>query len=180
MIVTQSFISKKYGNAFLNVFIDQISPQTMQQVCVLGDFLMRNHLLISFLQWPILSGQVKLKAMNDLIHTYSLGRPFEKLVALLADQKRLYLIGNVLIQTCALYAERKNILNFTIESSHDLSVDERLVIVEFLANITGASIIYDYKVDKNLIAGIRLQSNTHLWQYSIRTQLDAMKLPLIR
>lgn len=180
MIVTQSVIAKKYANAFLNVFIDQLSSQTMQQVCLLGDFLVRNHLLLSFLQWPVLSGEVKIKALQDLVHQFSLGKPFERLIILLADQKRLYLIADVLKHICSLHAERRNILHFTIESSHDLTTDECLVIAQFLANITGASIIYDYKVDKNLIAGIRLQSNTHLWQYSIRTQLDTMKLPLIR
>ncbi|MDR3551351.1 MAG: ATP synthase F1 subunit delta [Candidatus Babeliales bacterium] len=180
MIVDQSVITKKYANAFLNVFIDQISSQTMQQVCLLGDFLVSNHLLLSFLQWPVLSSEVKIKALKELMHKFSLGSPFERLIILLADQKRSYLIGDVLKHICALYAERKNILNFTIESSHDLTADECLVIAQFLANITGASIIYDYKVNKNLIAGIRLQSDTYLWQYSIRTQLDTMKLPLIR
>ena len=180
MIGAQSVIAKKYANAFLNVFIDQLSPQTMRHVCSLGDFLSRNHLLIYFLRWPVLAKEVKIKALDDMLHQFSLGQPFGKLISLLADNKKMHLIGDILKHICTLYDVRKKRIHFTIASSHDLTTHECSVIVEFLANITGASIIYDYKVDKNLIAGIRLQSNTYLWQYSIGQHLDMMKLPLIR
>jgi len=173
-------VSAKYATAFLNVFINELSPEVIERVRLLGNLLSKNKELTFFLGWPVVNAEVKVKALHGLIKDFSLGQPFFKLIALLGEKERFFLIGEVLKQVCRLYAIQKNIAHFTIASSHELTVSDCTNIQQFLAKMTGASIIYDYKVDKNLIAGIRLQSKTYLWQHSIRKQLDDMKLSLIR
>jgi len=173
-------LAKKYATAFLNVFERDVSLQDISHVCAAGDFLTRNRTLLYFLAWPALSVDVKIKALQDVLEKFRLAYSFEKLVALLAADRRLHIIDAVFSHICLLYMTRKKIANVAITSSHQLSPADIETIEQFLVNITGLSIIYDYKIDKNLIAGIRLQSGTFLWQYSVRKQLDQMKLQLIR
>ena len=80
------------------------------------------------------------------------------------------------VQTCALPISRNKIARVKISSSHDITQQDLDAIERFLVNQTGLSIIYTYAIDKKLIAGIRLQSNTLLWECSINKQLTQIKL----
>lgn len=176
----QTILAKKYADAFLNVFIDKLSYEDMSKISAASDFLVAHHALLSFLTWPVIKTEVKVRSLHELLQKFSLDHPFDKLVALLASSKRLHLINAVLKQIYAIYMKRKNMVHVSITSSHQLHESDLATIKQFLVNIAGTSIIYDYTVDKKLIAGIRLQSDVFLWEYSIRKQLAQMKLPIVR
>ncbi|MCX5922718.1 MAG: ATP synthase F1 subunit delta [Candidatus Dependentiae bacterium] len=173
-------VSKRYATAFLNVFGDSISYADMQNVCAASEFFYQHKNLLFFLTWPVIDTGLKVRALNEALQKFSLGKPFDRLIDLLATHKRTYLIHATLKALCALYKQRNRIMDVAITSSNTLREQDLKALQEFLVNITGQSIIYTYKIDKNLIAGIRLQSDTVLWEYSIRKHLAHMKLPLIR
>lgn len=179
MIGFESDIAKKYAQAFLNVFGPQLSREDFDNVCAAALFFKQNQELLFFLSWPIIEKNTKIKALNQALEAFKLHAPFNKLIDLLASQKRTYLIMLVLDKLCILFKERNNIMTFTISSSHQLDTRELEILKRFLANLTGQDIIYDYMVDKDLIAGIRMRSDTLLWEYSISKQLARMKLLII-
>ena len=68
-------------------------------------------------------------------------------------------------------------MEFSVLSAHDLDKKELTTIQHFLEEKTKKTIIYNHKINKDLIAGIRLLSNTLLWEHSIAQQLrDAEQL----
>jgi|ERR1700722_8009193 len=177
MIVPQSVVAKKYALAFLNVFDDQVSYEDFEQFCIAADFFDRNKQLLFFLSWPMIDTELKVKALKDALKIFKLNKPYyHKLLDLLAAQKRTFLIMEVLKQLCAQYKIRHNIMKFSIQSSHELEKEDLHILSQFLVNLTAKDIIYDYAIEKNLIAGIRLQSNTLLWECSINKQLAHIKL----
>jgi len=64
------------------------------------------------------------------------------LVKVLAQQKRLFLIDEILKDIRLLYKERKNIMTFKITSSHQIDEQDLEIIENFLENKTGKKIIY--------------------------------------
>lgn len=173
-------IAKKYAQAFLNVYADQMTYDDFFNVCSAAEFFSENKKLLFFLSWPVVATTTKEEALYKILAQCKLSGPFKKLVAILVLHKRTFLIKDVLKQLCILYKKSNNIAAFTISSSHRLHDEEIKMLQEFLANITKHAIIYTYSIDKDLIAGIRLQSETFLWEHSIRKQLASIQLPLIR
>jgi len=176
-----STVAKKYATAFLNLFIDEFSCEDIHRVCQAGKTFKRNHTLLFFLGCPMIAADVKKQALDEMLEIYSLGRPsFEKLVTLLIQDNRTYIVGHVLSEICSIYAKRKKLAYVSITSAHELTQQDLAIVERFLANLTEVSIIYDYKIDKSLIAGIRVQSDTFLWQYSVSNRLEQIELSLTR
>jgi F0F1-type ATP synthase delta subunit len=78
-----------------------------------------------------------------------------------------------------LFKERAGIHDFVIKSAVALSQQEKDQIEKFLARKTGQDNIYTYHVDTRLIAGVRLRSQTLLWEHSIAQQLRQLELSLV-
>jgi F-type H+-transporting ATPase subunit delta len=173
-------LAAKYATAFLNVFNDKLSSEDFAKIYAASDFFGRHHNLLFFLTWPSISQDVKIKALYQAFHFFKLDGPYTKLIDMLAHDKRADLIDLVLSEICTQYKKRHGILNFVISSSHQLNEQEIQVLQNFLARSTRRDIIYDYSIDKNLIAGVRMQSDTLLWEHSIRKHLDQIRVAVIR
>jgi ATP synthase F1 delta subunit len=177
MIVAQAVVAKKYAQAFLNVFDKQITYEDFTHFCLAADFFTQNKQLLFFLSWPIINTQLKVKALKEALKVFRLNKQcFGTLIDLLATHKRTFLIMEVLKQLCVQYKVRHNIMKFSIRSSHELEKEDLDILSQFLVNLTAKDIIYDYAIEKKLIAGIRLQSSTYLWECSINKQLMQIKL----
>jgi len=171
----KALLAKKYAAAFLNVFIDEVPLEHFKQVCALATFLHDHRHFLFFLTVPALDDAVKQQAILNIVASFKLGEPFRKLVMVLAADKRLFLLHRVFSALCSLYKKRKGIEVFTIATSHTLEEEERAYVVKFLATITGKTVMCKDVIDASLIAGIRLQSDAYLWEYSVRKQLEVAK-----
>jgi F-type H+-transporting ATPase subunit delta len=171
----QIVIARRYAHAFLNVFIESLSNNDLTNIEQAIDFFTKHKQLIALLKVPHIDTQQKSDALEYiLLKIYHLPESFKKLVSLLVSQKRAYYILEVLIQLNEYYQIYKNIEYFQIKSSHQLEQKELELLEQFLKEQTEAIIIYKYEIDPDLIAGIRMQSNTLLWEYSIQKQLNAL------
>lgn len=165
-------LARKYATAFLNVFIDTISIQDYCALEALKTFLTEHADLIAILKLNVISREKKIQYIEMLFEQSGLpASSYKKLVALLADDQRLYLIVDVVKQIELLYRMRRNIEEFAIHSSHKLAKEQLEQIKNFLSQKINKHIIYKYQYNKRLIAGIRLQSDVLLWEYSIARQL---------
>jgi F-type H+-transporting ATPase subunit delta len=180
MNYTESVLAQRYAQAYLNLYIDSISYKDFRAIRDAGLFFAKNRHLLFFLNWPAIKKVTKITALQQALEYCQVPSSINHLVVLLAAHKRMFLITKILEYICALYEKKHAIAQVTISSSHPMTDQQLKVMQQFLAHKTGLSIIYDYKIDKKLIAGIRMQSNTFLWEHSINQQLENIKLPLIR
>lgn len=176
MNVGEKIIAQRYARAFLTVFGNQISYDDFIKTCSLGGYLAGNRTLTFYLTIPTLSAKIKKEGLFKIIHQYKLGAPFEKLVILLIKDKRSFLLGAVLFEVCRLYEKFNRIMTFDITSSHKLDQEVVDVLVQFLQHKTDSTIVHSTHVDPSLIAGIRMQSETLLWEHSIKQQLRNVRL----
>ena len=105
-------------------------------------------------------------------HAYIEG--IDKLIDLLITDKRLMLMADILYEISHLYMQQHAIIDWTISSSDELSPEEKKSLEQFLVQKTAMQIVPTYIIDQTLIAGIRLQSDTFLWEYSVKSQLNAL------
>jgi ATP synthase F1 delta subunit len=177
MIGSEAVLAKKYAQAFFNVYGSQLTEDDFHNACAAGAFFEQHQKALFFLKQPVIETSIKVNTIKHALSVFHLKNQFDKLIALLATHKRLFLIMLVLEKLCELYKKYNNIMTFTISSSHKLEAAQLDILKQFLVNITGQTIVYEYMVDKKLIAGIRMESPTLLWEHSISKQLASIKLP---
>lgn len=171
-------ISRKYAQAVMNVFGQSISREDIAHVQDIIIFLEQRKKALFFLRLSRIDLAVKERTLDKLFENLSHKQPFIALVHLLLQENRGHLIYSALRELVILYYEAHKIMVCEIKTSHAISVEALEKVQQFLARQTGNDIIYTYTRDASLIAGIRAQSKTILWEHSIRKQLREIALHL--
>jgi F0F1-type ATP synthase delta subunit len=169
-------LSRKYAQAVLNVFGQSISRDDIMQVQHIIIFLEQHKKALFFLRLSHIDITVKEHALDKLFQDLSNKKPFMALVKLLLEENRGHMIYSALSELVTLYYQAHKIMPCTITTSHSISAESLDKVQQFLARQTGNDIIYTYARDTSLIAGIRAQSKTVLWEHSIRKQLRELAL----
>lgn len=179
-IAQESKVAKKYALAYMNVFGDLMTEQDYEAVKRAARSLKKNKRLIFFWRLTVIDPVIKALSVEQIGKKYLLSPSIKKLCYLLIERSQLFLIPELFAIIEALYCQRHSIENFVITSACDLAEDEKSTIVHYLATSTQKNIAYSCAVNKNLIAGFRMQSNFFLWEYSIRKNLHLLQLSLIK
>ena len=166
--------SRKYAQAFLNLFIDSITPEIYSQLVALQEYLRRHRNALIVFSLPHIPIEPKLKLLDELGIPLTPYAPLKKLFEILIKHDRAQLAPEVLNLICEYYRKRKNIISFEIQSSHELNEESVATIKKFLAHSTGKTIMGVQHVNTDLIAGLRMKSDTLLWEYSIRKQMNEL------
>jgi ATP synthase F1 delta subunit len=170
MNIEYLILSRKYAVAFLNLFINEITLEDYHALVKLLLFLKNKPELNLMFKLPRVE-KAKREAIDCMMKEFQLPLPFKKLMDLLLDDQRLFLLLDVLRYIKQLYTEREGIMEFEIRSSHDLNHEQLEIIKYFLSSMTGKHIVYKHSIDRELIAGIRLQSDILLWERSVAQKL---------
>lgn len=178
MINNQLIIAQRYAHAFLNVF--SLSSLDLKKLTSAIEFLKQHPEIATFLKIPLLAPEIKLEALKEsVVKSFELPASFDALIDLLVQKKRSELLLQVLEEIKNDYQAQHAIQQFSISSSSELSAEQKNILENYLTDVTGATIITDYDIDRKLIAGIRMQSDQLQWEYSIAEQLKKIRASLI-
>ncbi len=170
----QRVLAKKYAHAFLNVLDHTLTLEVMAQIEHFVAFIEQRKTALFYLQLALVGDAIKKESLLKVLQQFKLESLGEKLIELLLSHKRLFLIPEVFNFIVQLAHEQRNMLSFKAESSHELAPKQINELKKFLASQTGKNITLSARIDKTLIAGIRLISPTFEWEHSIRKQLRAL------
>lgn len=168
-------LAKKYATAFLNLYSDTISLDTYHTLKTVADYFKKNYNFFFLLNTPTVSPTTKRTTMIALLKQLHIPDSFLVLIDLVLKHQRLFLLPGIFEQIVRIYEQRKKILPFTFFSSNNLDNNQIEAIKKFLTQKTNFHIIYKTKLNKKLIAGMRLQSDVFLWEYSVAKQLRALR-----
>jgi F0F1-type ATP synthase delta subunit len=172
----ENVIAKKYAIAFLNLFGNYCSIEEMEKILILKDFFKKNNYFYVSLRISNIPIKKKEDVLNQIIKTYKINCPLQKLTNLLLKQKRIAILDTVLSCMWNEYKKIHNIKDFTISSSQHLSKENKRVAIElitnkFLKSIKKNHLITHFTINPSLIVGLRIESPTLLWERSIRKEL---------
>ncbi len=163
-------LSRKYAQAYLNVAHD-LTYDAVLHIVEMGKFLKAQRQALFLLSVPSISDEVKKAGLAAIMERVKAPASFMPLISLLLVTHRLYLLAEVCFTIDSLYREMHHIHTVIIASSSPLASDQKEAIEHFLAARVKGTILYTYRQDPALIAGIRIQSDTLLWEYSINQHL---------
>jgi len=174
MKIAYEQIARKYARAFLRVNHQRMNPDVVAaMVAFVADC--RDQRQQFFYVWL---SSMSIFAKKEIIRTWArrhnLNDLLDSLIKLLAEQGRLLLFIDVIEQIIIVHNEKQGIVEVRCFTAQPLLQEQLTNIRDFLNRLTGKTIVLVPVIDSSLIAGIRLQSETFLWEYSVAQQLQAM------
>lgn len=171
-----NILVSKYAQALLNTLKKTLSYDNARSCLSLAQTLKKDTQILFFLPLGIIDIATKKKVLTKLIAQHNALQELQNLFLLMIQHQRAKLIPHVLIYLFKNYLKMNNIEPMTISSSHKLTDNELQIVLKKLEQLTQKNILPTAQhIDKNLIAGIRAQSNETLWEKSIAQQIRALE-----
>lgn len=175
MTLAQKALARLYAQAFEQVFTTQLSDAVVQQLWQAVKVLTAQSSVSFYLGLTVISDVEKEKALATFFTGYGCAALLAPLLKLLAEHKRLFLIGEVVEQIIAVYQERHGIVEAQLKTAQPLSAEQQRFIEQYLCTSTAKKVRLTQEIDQTLIAGIRVESAQWLWEYSVAQQLRAIR-----
>jgi ATP synthase F1 delta subunit len=164
----------------LNLFFDEISGDCIKKLEKLETFLKQNKLFFVYLRIPSIPFQVKQEALNKFSNFYDFCEPCRRLMFVLLKQGRIDFLDEIVSKILILYRIRKKIQLFKISTSHPLEEKEKERVIRFVKGLASGEVVCKFLVDAKIIAGMRIQSETFLWERSVAKQLRDVKRSIFK
>lgn len=164
-------VARKYAAAFLSVAHQTFTYDDFMIIDARKELLLSSRAILFYMTLPVIKAPVIEKVMDLLFEGCATAPLLKKITLLLLKHHRIIILPEVLHQIGDLYKKEKGMAQFSITSAHPLDTALQQKLLAYLERETGQKIIPDFGVDRSLIAGVRMQSDTVLWEHSIRKQL---------
>lgn len=174
MRYSQSLVAKQYATAYIAEFFDTLHMRDIDAMKMAVSFCRKYSTFMSLVSVLTVKEATHHSIMDEMVEHFSLPESLKKLIDLMTRHKRLSLFAAVLRDICCLYFDKNNMLEVTITTATDLDPSQQAKLENFFMKLSGKKIISNVVIDEELIAGLRMQSDLFLWQYSIASRIRAL------
>ena len=171
-------VSNKYAKAFFNLYGAALDDQDFWAIKDAMLFLSHSKGALIYFDWSASSDRQKL--IDVFLKRFKLKSDFSKMLLVLQKQKKVFLFPCVLHCIIDLYLVSNNKLFFELQSYPLLSSGQVLDTVAFLKKTTSKDILYSSCEDKDLIAGLKMQSSQLLYEDTVKCRLQKVCKKLVR
>ncbi len=178
--IEEDIIAKKYALAFLNVYGDEYTKESLEKFAGLEEFIQENQHLYVSLRIPNIPLSTKKMVLDKLAESYSLGESMKTLMHRLLDDGRIEILDKILRHIGWVYKRKYNIERFDVATSHTITKAQKEKIIAFIKSRSDAQLLTRFVVDPSLIVGVRIESNTFLWERSVKYRLRSVGDELLR
>ncbi len=159
-------LARIYAKAVYNL-LEELSEAQYKKLLILANELDKQRSVLLFAQVV----QAETTVLETFFSNAGYGTLFVPLITLLTAQRRIILLPLILRAVYKLYLVDKGIMHFTIESPVALTKKEQEGFVSFLQKKTGKEIRYTLKSNPDLLAGVKMYSDTLGYEHSIQQKL---------
>lgn len=160
-----------YAKAFLNIYDADLTRESINAIEEAAHFLHEHRRALFLLKVPIMDEVVKKRGMKELSDRFALPQSVERLFALLLEHSRASLLADVFLAIVYYYNKRHHHEKVVISSSAKLTDKQKKQIIAFADKRFSGTKNYVFKLDASLIAGIKIMSDTVMWESSIDNYL---------
>ena len=125
----------------------------------------------NFIQNPTQSIETQLNFIDLLSKKLDFRKNLKNFFLLLVEKRRMYFVKKISESFLKLCSKKRGEIKASLISSKELSQMELNEINKDLSQSMGSKIIFDYKVEKELIGGLKLQIGSFMIDTSIRNKL---------
>lgn len=175
MITKLDKVASKYANAYVNIYIDNLTEEACDNFLKMADFLRANKRFSAYLSIPHLSFEEKQKFIDKLVEVFKLTKNQHTLINLLLINKKFEILGLVIQKIVDLFHQNKGIVKLQVYTSHDVNENQKKQIFDFIKNKLKMNALVDFYTTKKLICGIKIKGKTFVWEKSVIKYLNEIK-----
>ncbi len=125
----------------------------------------------NFFQNPTYNIENQNNVINLLSNKLKFSKNLKNFFYLLVKKRRIFFVDKIFHSFIKLCSEKRGEVKASLISSKDLSKTELDKIIDDFSKIMGSKLKIDYKVDKNLIGGLKLQLGSYMIDTTIKNKL---------
>jgi len=127
---------------------------------------------------PVFTSEEQSRAVGALLDKAGIGGLAAKFLKLVAQNRRLFAIGDITRGYKAMVAKHKGEVTAQVTVAEKLS-DARLAeIKSALKSVTGKDVLVDVQIDPAIIGGLIVKVGSRMVDSSLRTKLNAIKFAM--
>jgi F-type H+-transporting ATPase subunit delta len=134
-----------------------------------------NNELHYFIHNPSQSINNQNNVLNLLSEKLNYSKSLRNFLLLLVEKRRIFFVLKIIDNFLKLCSKKRGEVKASLISSKELSDTELEKISRELSSSMGSTIKFDYKVDKNLIGGLKLQLGSFMIDTSIKNRLKKIE-----
>jgi F-type H+-transporting ATPase subunit delta len=127
--------------------------------------------LKNFIKNPTQSQSTQLEILNKISMQMKLSKVIQNFLGVLVTKRRIFYIKKIFLNFLSLASKQRGELKASLVSSKNLTSEELENLSKDLSKTMGAPIAFDYKVDENLIGGLKMQIGSLMIDTSIKNKL---------
>lgn len=178
MNIQYSLLIDKYAQSFLGAFGSRLQAEDQTVLQTLVNIFKNNAPLLFFFKLPASFHAEQHVFLEKLREKNAMNDTLMQLAELLMKDQRLFLLPSIAKKINALMQEKKQVVQGTIESSHELSENQKQALTDFVEKSLHKKVKITFVINPRLIAGIRIQADYKQWEYSIAQQLTTIERSL--
>jgi len=109
--------------------------------------------------------------INKISNIMNFSKIFKDFLSVIVLKRRIFYLHKIILSFLKLSSEKRGEVSAKLISSKALSAEELKKISSELSNIINTEINFDYRVDKNLIGGFKMQIGSLMVDTSIKNKL---------
>ncbi len=133
----------------------------------------------NFLQDPTKSIEIQKNAINLLSEKLVLSKILNNFLLLLVEKRRIFFVKKIIDSFLSFCSKKRGEIKASLISSKELSQNELNEISNDLSKSIGLKIKFDYKVDKSLIGGLKLQLGSFMIDTSLKNKLKKLEQTMV-
>ena len=135
--------------------------------------------LKNFIQNPTQTIETQNNVINLLSEKLSFSKNLKNFFLLLIKKRRFFFVKKITDNFLRLCSKKRGEIKASIISSKELSTDELANISKDLSSSIGSTIKFEYKVDQDLIGGLKLQMGSFMIDTSLKNKLKKYEQKLL-
>ena len=120
------------------------------------------------------------KLVNLISDKFNFSENLKKFLLLLIEKRRIFFVNKIIESFLRLCSQKRGEIKASLISSKELSQTELNDISTDLSKSMGPTLKFDYKVDKELIGGLKLQLGSIMIDTSIRNKLKKYEQAMLK
>ena len=164
--------SERYSRALFEVAQEASELEKIENDIKNFASLLSNSLEIkNFIHNPTQSKENQSEALKLLAEKLNFSKNLKNFMFLLIEKRRIFFVEKIIDSFLKLCVQKRGEVKAYLISSKELSQSQLDEIRNDLSNYMGSTINFDYKVDKTLIGGLKLQVGSLMVDTSIKNKL---------
>ena len=172
--------SERYSRALFEVSNESNElDKTESDIKIFKSLINSSSEIQNFVKDPTQSIEQQKKAISVLSENLTFSKNLQNFFLLLIEKRRIFFVTKIFESFLKLCSKKRGEFKASLISSKELSQTELEQMSKDLSQSMGATLKFDYKVDKELIGGLKLQLGSFMIDTSIKNKLKKFEQLMI-